>query len=100
MRPEERDAAYIWDMLDAAKGVLELVKGMTCEEYLSSRRTQLAVEREVELIGEAARKVSRRFKAAHGEIPWKKIIAQRHVLAHEYGDIRQDRMWALAAVHN
>jgi len=57
---------------------------------------QLAVEREVEIIGEAARRVSEPFREAHPEIPWQTIIAQRNVLAHEYGEIRQDLMWRVA----
>ena len=35
----------------------------------------------------------------HPEIPWQSIIAQRHVLAHEYGDIRQDLIWRVATEH-
>jgi uncharacterized protein with HEPN domain len=60
---------------------------------------QLAVERELEIIGEAARKLSQAFKDAHTELPWAPIIAQRNVLAHEYGDIRQDRIWQVVSAH-
>jgi uncharacterized protein with HEPN domain len=58
---------------------------------------QLAVERLVEIIGEAAQRISEPLRQAHPEIPWRSIIAQRHVLAHEYGEIKQDRMWRLVA---
>jgi uncharacterized protein with HEPN domain len=68
-------------------------------EYEKNRMMQLAVEREVEIIGEAARKVSSAFKEAHPGIAWAGIVAQRHVLAHDYGTIRVDRMWALATHH-
>jgi uncharacterized protein with HEPN domain len=99
MPGEKEDAAYLWDMLDAARSVVEFAAGMRYAEYLGDRKTQVAVEREVEIIGEAARKVSREFQDAHGEIPWKKIVAQRHALAHEYGEIRQDIMWVVVTVH-
>lgn len=99
MRPDERDAAYVWDMVDAARMVRQIVAALTIEDYLQRRTIQLAIERSVEIIGEAARKISDDFRNAHPEIPWKKIIAQRHVLAHEYGEIRQDRMWRVATVH-
>ena len=59
---------------------------------------QLAVERSIEILGEAARKVSQAFQAAHPEIPWSRIIAQRHVLAHEYGNIDHERIWEVATV--
>ena len=99
MLPEGKDAAFLWDMLEAAKGIVEMTRGLRYADYLADRKSQLAVEREVEIVGEAARRVSETFKAAHGSIAWKKIIAQRHVLAHEYGEIKQDRMWAVVTVH-
>ena len=93
MRPEERDPGYIWDMLDAARSVCEFTTGVTQAENLGDRKLQLAVERALEIIGEAARLVSPPFKANHAEIQWKEIIGQRNVLAHEYGEINQERIW-------
>jgi uncharacterized protein with HEPN domain len=87
MRPEQRDPGYFWDMLDTARSVREFTTGVTAGEYLKDRKLQLAVERALEIIGEAARLVSATFKANHVEIPWKQIIGQRNVLAHEYGEI-------------
>ena len=96
MRPDERDAAYIWDMLDAAQTVEQLVSGMSFVDYEKDRRTQLAVERALEIVGEAAGRVSTPFQNTHPEIPWRQIIGQRNVLAHEYGEIKQDRLWKVA----
>jgi uncharacterized protein with HEPN domain len=96
MRPEERDAGYLWDMLDAAQTVCQLIAGMSFHQYSDDRRTQLAVERTIEIIGEAAGHVSKQFQQAHPEIPWRQIIAQRNVLVHEYGEIKQDRLWKTA----
>ena len=99
MPPDKPDAAFLWDMLDAARTIVEFTADLTYARYLADRKTQLAVEREVEVIGEAARRVSQAFQEAHGEIPWKKIVAQRPVLAHEYGEIRQDILWVVATKH-
>ena len=96
MRPDDRDAAFLWDMLESARLANEYVQGVGITEYLIDRKLQLAVERLVEIIGEAARGVSRDFKASHPEIPWRGIIAQRNVVAHDYGEILQERMWNLA----
>ena len=52
---EERDKAYLWDMLDAALAVEEFVRGQTYEEYISNRMMRGAAERHIEIIGEAAR---------------------------------------------
>jgi uncharacterized protein with HEPN domain len=45
MRPEERDAAYLWDMLDAAKTVLQFVASIRFSQYERDRKLQLAIER-------------------------------------------------------
>ena len=93
MQPEQRDAGYLWDMLDHARTIGVLAGETTFQQYLNDRKLQLAVERCMEIIGEAARQVSKAFKDAHPEIPWRRIIAQRNILAHEYRDIRQQRLW-------
>ena len=93
MQPDQRDAAYLWDMLDAARTVEQLISGLDFTQYSNDRRTQLAVERSLEIIGEAAGRVSAKFGNAHPEIPWRQIIGQRNVLIHEYGEIKQERIW-------
>lgn len=55
-----------------------------------------AVERHVEIIGEAANRVSAGFQSSHPEIPWRKVINQRNVLVHEYGDIKLELIWRVA----
>ena len=54
---------------------------------------RLAIERLLQNIGEAVRRLSPDFRAAHPEIPWQDIIGQRNVLVHEYGRINHDRLW-------
>ena len=99
MRPEERDKAYLWDMLDAAKAIRSFMDAISYEQYLRDRKVQMAVERALEIIGEAARKVSEKTKTEQPSIPWRSIIAQRNVLAHEYGEIKQDRIWEVVRNH-
>lgn len=96
MRPEERDAAYVWDMLNAARLARALVEGASREVYLGERMRQLALERALELVGEAARRVSDVFQSAHPEVDWRSIVGQRNVLAHEYGVIDQERLYRTA----
>lgn len=99
MPPETGDASCLWDMLDAAQAVREFVSGRSFEEYANDRMLRGAVERHIEIIGEAAAKVSKAFRDARPEIPWRRIIAQRHVLAHEYGEIEHQLIWKVATVH-
>jgi len=93
MQPDQRDTAYLWDIFDAARTVEQLSSGLDFTQYSNDRRTQLAIERSLEIIGEAASRVSTPFRNAHSEIPWRQIIGQRNVLIHEYGEIKQERIW-------
>jgi uncharacterized protein with HEPN domain len=86
-------------MLAAAKAVRSFVAGRTFEQYEGDLFFRSAVERQVEIVGEAARGLSDEFKAAHPHIPWRPIMAQRHRLAHEYGEIDDQLIWAVASVH-
>ena len=96
MQPEAKDAAYLWDMLDAARAIQEFVLSRSFEDYKSDRMLRGAVERHIEIIGEAANRVSRGVRAAHPEIPWQRIIAQRNVLTHEYGEVDDSLVWRVA----
>ncbi len=99
MRPKSSDISYLWDMLDASMAIGQFLVGKTLAEYNTDRLLGGAVERHIEIIGEAARNVSVGFRAKHPEIQWGKIIAQRHVLAHEYGQVKHERIWSVATVH-
>ena len=93
MQPEERDAAYLWDMLEAAKEVKDMTAGYSLEGFLANRILLRATERSIEIIGEAARRVSTNFTSTHTEIAWRQIIGQRNILAHEYGQIDYELLY-------
>jgi len=97
MRPESSNISYLWDMLDASMAIQQFLVGKTFNDYNTDRLLRGAVERHIEIIGEAARNVSADFQSKHPQIPWIKIIAQRHVLAHEYGEILVERIWRVAS---
>lgn len=98
-KPPKDDGVYLLDMLRAAEAIVAFTQGTTLEQYESNALIRSAVERQIEIIGEAARKVSAGFQKAHPEIQWRGIIAQRHVLAHEYGEILDSRIYRVATVH-
>ena len=99
MRPDTSDESYLWDMLDAALAIRQFVVGKNFRDYTSDRLLRGAVERHIEIMGEAAKNISKDFREKHPEVPWSKIISQRNVLAHEYGEIKHERIWAVATVH-
>lgn len=95
MRPEERDVSYLWDMLDSARRALDFTHGVSLAAYSKNAMLHLAVERAIQIIGEAANRISPAFQQAHPEIPWRRIVAQRNVLVHEYGDVEHALIWDL-----
>ncbi len=99
MQPDDRDLKYLWDMLDAATRASEYVAGMDQQAFQQDRKTRDAVERTVEIVGEAARNVSEDTRGRLPSIQWRAIVATRHILAHEYGDIQSEIMWRIATVH-
>lgn len=75
------------------------LKNKTFEDFLMDDMLRAAVERNLEIIGEAARRVSEELKQEHPEIPWREIIAQRNVPIHEYDDIDYKEIWQVATHH-
>ncbi len=96
MPREREDASLLWDMLDGAHKIRQFVAGKTFHDYSQDELLQAAVERKLEIIGEAARGISQQFQRQHPAVPWRGIISQRHFLAHEYGEVRQEKLWRVA----
>ena len=95
----ERDAALLLDMLLAAHDARTFVEGLSESNFIASRLHQNATIRSLEIIGEAAGKVSASTRAAHAEIPWREISGMRHRLIHGYADVRLDLVWIVLRDH-
>jgi uncharacterized protein with HEPN domain len=92
-----RDAALVLDILLAAEDALSFVAGLDERAFLASDLHQSAVIRKIEIMGEAAGKVSKALCAAHPEIPWAQMTGLRHRLIHNYGDVRLDIVWRVVS---
>jgi len=99
MRPEERDPAYLWDMIEAARAAVDYTENLTLNKFLATDRekaiTRLAVERQLEILGEAARRVSSQFREAHPELPWREIVGLRNVISHEYDKVNYESIFRI-----
>ena len=97
MRPEERDTAHLWDMLEAARAVVGFTENLSLREFVADDRetTRLAVERKPEIIGEAARRVSRAFREKHPELPWRETVGLRNVISHEYDKVNYEEIYRI-----
>lgn len=99
MPREHIDAATLADIQQAAQTVLRYVTRKSREDYEQDDLLRHAVERNLEIIGEAARRLSAVFRDAHPEIPWRAVMAPRHILAHEYDAVDNDIIWRMVTQH-
>ncbi|MBC7262118.1 MAG: DUF86 domain-containing protein [Chloroflexi bacterium] len=84
---------YIRDMLDGAEKALAFVVGMEYEEFVQDVKTQFAVVRALEIVGEAAKKIPRDVKESYTEIPWREISGTRDKLIHDYIGVNLAVVW-------
>ncbi|OMG12101.1 hypothetical protein BKH06_05195 [Actinomyces naeslundii] len=95
MRPESY--AHVWDALQAVQALRRFTKGVSEEEYLSDLMLSSAVERQLEMLGEALNRVRRSDRQAADRIPdLHQIIGMRNIIAHEYGSVDGRLVWAAA----
>lgn len=92
----QRVADYLGHILQAIDNITEYTAGATLQGYLADRKTQDAVVRNLEVIGEASNNVVKHhleFSAAHAEIPWRIAYEMRNALAHGYFTVDHTIVW-------
>lgn len=85
------DARALEHMIGAARSILSAMKGKK-RAFAKDTVLQDAVIRRFEIMGEAARRLSRTFMEAHPDVPWKRIIGLRNFLIHAYDKVRVDEV--------
>ena len=90
----DRDQAYLLDIVNAAQIALSYVEDIKQGEFVKNVQLQDAVIRRLEIIGEAARRVSQEVKVANPEVPWLAIIGMRNFMIHEYDNVDLDVIWS------
>ncbi|MGB7875774.1 MAG: HepT-like ribonuclease domain-containing protein [Anaerolineales bacterium] len=98
MQPSDRDLSYLWDMRKYALEIIEIIKGVPHTKFVENKTIRYAIERLLLIIGEAANHVSREFQEQHSHIEWAQIIGLRNILAHEYGEIKMDKIYLAATI--
>jgi len=94
-----KQAAYLLDMLQAARAVQEYLAGYTHDDFLADLKTQDAVLRRLLVLGEAAARVTPEMRAAIPAIPFSSIIGMRNRIVHDYGHIDSEIIWEVTQVH-
>ena len=88
-----RDEGYLLDILIAARDARLFVSGLTRRQFDESRLHQNAVVKALEIISEAAGRISEEAQKAHPEIPWGEIIGMRNRLVHRYFEVDGEKVW-------
>lgn len=87
---------YIEHMLDAVSQIERYVEDLSEDDFLKDRKTQDAVIRNFEILGEAARNIvsaAPEFTAAHADVPWSEAYRLRNQVAHGYFDVDLKVVW-------
>ena len=90
-----RDDAHLLDILKAARLAIEFKGPTEKEDFLEDAKTQSAVLHQLLIVGEAVKRISPDFRAAHPEVPWKLIAGTRDKLIHFYEGVDLEEVWKM-----
>ena len=96
MTENARSQAALLDMVGAMNAVEEFVQGKTFEDYQTDLFFKSAVERQLEILGEAANRLKPAFQTAHSEIDWSGVVGLRNVIIHQYDELDTEEIWQIA----
>jgi uncharacterized protein with HEPN domain len=92
----DRDAPHVLDIAVSARLVGTYLEGTTRDDFMSNVQPQDSVIRRLEIIGEAAGRVSAQFRDRHAAIPWSRMIGMRNRVIHGYDAVDLDIVWTTA----
>jgi uncharacterized protein with HEPN domain len=94
---ERSDAEFISDIVEAISRISAYTTGMTYEAFLADTKTQDATVRNLEIIGEAVKRLSPELRARYADIPWKGMAGARDRLIHDYFGVSFDVVWEIVS---
>jgi uncharacterized protein with HEPN domain len=92
-----RDPAWLLDMLQAGRKVLNYSRELSEPDFSASGLHQDAILRQLAIMGEAAKQISADYRAGHPEVPWRKIAGMRDVVVHSYFKVDLREVWRIVS---
>ena len=92
------DQEFLSDIREALQRITTYVAGMTYESFVADAKTQDAVVRNLEILGEAAKNLSDELRAKYPSVPWRSMAGARDRLIHHYFGTNLDIVWQIATV--
>jgi len=96
MAKDQRNKLRLEHIFEAVQHIADFLDGVSKEDFMVNYEKQSAVVRQLEIIGEAAGKLTRDFTKEHSEVDWPKVVGMRHKIIHDYFDIDVDIVWTTA----
>jgi len=96
--PKRTDKEYLKDILIACENIIEYIKNYNFDAFMKDRKTQDAVLRNIEIIGEAVKSISDNIKRRYPEIEWREIAKTRDKLIHSYFGVDLDVVWDIVTI--
>ncbi len=97
---QDETRKHLFDILQAAKDIREFTGGLTYARYVADAKTQAAVERKFEIIGEALNRIKRMDRSLVATIPdYERIISFRNIISHGYDIINPAIVWDVVQNH-
>jgi uncharacterized protein with HEPN domain len=93
---KQRDLVSLHDIISAFELIASFLHGVEREAFDHSALIQSGVVRQIEIIGEAAKRLSDELRLQYTDIPWKQMAGMRDVLIHAYDSIDPDEVWNVA----
>jgi uncharacterized protein with HEPN domain len=96
MTIDQKDNLRLRHIVEAAEHIADFIGGVSKEEFEADYEKQSAVVRQIEIIGEAASKMTHEFTEKRKEIDWPKLVGMRHKMIHDYFDVDVYIVWTTA----